>query len=215
MIESTDNKIMPDLHSHRRRPQPWKEFRQRSRHPLILPFIATEFVCDWIAFFLSRWSLLEVLEYAGRFSILVAVIFYFAESGERTQARHYQAWQVINTAQGKGGSGGRNDALTQLNDDHVPLVAVDVSEAFLQGIHLEKANLLRADFHNADLRDAHLANANLELANLRGANLRGADLHKAILRDANLQDADLAGATYPARTWPAPTSTGPIYTTSI
>ncbi len=37
----------------------------------------------------------------------MAVIFYFSESGDRLKQKHYQAWQVINTAQGKGGSGGR------------------------------------------------------------------------------------------------------------
>ena len=91
----------------------------------LIPFIAFEWVWDWVAFFLSRWSFLEVLEYLGRFSVLVAVIFYFSESGDRIKQRHYQAWQVINTAQGKGGSGGRIEALQELNADGVPLVGVD------------------------------------------------------------------------------------------
>ena len=34
------------------------------------------------------------------------LIFYFADQGGRLKQKHYQAWQVINTAQGKGGSGG-------------------------------------------------------------------------------------------------------------
>src|ERR1700741_4710735 len=76
-------------------------------------------------------------------------IFYFSESGNRIKQKHYQAWQVINTAQGKGGSGGRIEALEELNADGVPLVGVDVSSAFLQGLTLERANLLRADFSSA------------------------------------------------------------------
>src|SRR5438552_11527553 len=107
---------MPYVYKERRPPEPWREFRTRAKHPILIPFYASEFAFDWIAYFLSKWSFLEVLEYAGSFSILIAVIFYFAESGQRTQARHYQAWQVINTAQGKGGSGGRIDALAQLNN---------------------------------------------------------------------------------------------------
>ena len=89
---------------------------------------------------LSRWSFLEVLEYLGSFSILIAVIFYFSESGDRLKQKHYQAWQVINTAQGKGGSGGRIEALQELDEDGVPLVGVDVSGAFLQGFACRKRN---------------------------------------------------------------------------
>src|SRR5262244_242040 len=95
----------------------------------------------------------EILEYLGSFSVLIAVIFYFHDSGNRVKQRHYQAWQVINTAQGKGGSGGRIEALQELNADSVPLVGVDVSGAFLQGVQLPHAHLLRANFENADARD--------------------------------------------------------------
>ena len=66
--------------------------------------------------------------------------------------KHYQAWQVINSAQGKGGSGGRIDALEELHRDPVPLVGVDVNDAFLQGVELNGANLLRANFRSADIR---------------------------------------------------------------
>jgi hypothetical protein len=161
---------------------------------MLRPFLATEFAADWVAFWLSRWAFLEVLEYAGSFSILFAVILYFAESGDRTQARHYQAWHVINTAQGKGGSGGRIEALAQLNDDHVPLVGVDVSLAFLQGVRLEKADLSRGNLNTTDLRGAHLAGAKLEWADLSRANLRGADLRRVNLGHADLWDADLVDA---------------------
>jgi len=49
--------------------------------------------------------------------------------------KHYQAWQVINSAQAKGGSGGRIDALEELHPTVVPRL-VDVSDAFLQGLIL-------------------------------------------------------------------------------
>jgi len=185
---------MPYVYKHRRPPEPWHEFCHRAGHPVLLPFFALEYAFEWTSYGLSRWSFLEVLDYAGTFSILIAVIFYFAETGERTQSRHNQAWQVINTAQGKGGSGGRIEALQSLNEDRVPLVGVDVSDAFLQGVKLEGANLLRADLRRADLRGARLTEANLELANLDFTNLRDADLRKADLRDVNFQDADLSGA---------------------
>jgi len=57
--------------------------------------------------------------------------------------KHYQAWQVVNTAQGKGGSGGRIEALQELDQDGVPLVGVYVAGASLQGVRLPKAGLNR------------------------------------------------------------------------
>ena len=152
-----------------------------------------------MAFALSRWTFLDVLEYLEGFSVLIAVIFYFSESGDRLKQKHYQAWQVINTAQGKGGSGGRLEALQELNHDGVPLVGVDVSGAFLQSVHLEGARLLRSNFSAADLRDgnfnfADFSDANLRTANLRESHLQGASFQRAEMDDADLTGADLRGA---------------------
>ena len=145
--------------------------------------------------FLSNWSFLEVLEYLGTFSVLVAVIFYFSESGDRIKQRHYQAWQVINTAQGKGGSGGRIDALQELNADKVPLVGVDVSSAFLQGLDLHGANLMRSDFSAADLRNSNFASVDFTLSNLNSANLRNARLDHVRFAQTDLRNSDLTGAS--------------------
>ena len=144
-----------------------------------------------MAFILSKWSLLHVLEYLEVLSVVIAVVFYFSESGDRLKQKHYQAWQVINTAQGKGGSGGRVDALEELNRDGIPLVGVDASSAFLQGIHLEHARLVRSDLNGADLRDSNFSFADLSDADLHGANFRQSDLHDASLQHANLEDTDL------------------------
>jgi uncharacterized protein YjbI with pentapeptide repeats len=169
--------------------------KQGTRRRWLIPFIAVEWVFEWAAFTLSNWSFLEVLEYLGSFSVLIAVIFYFSESGDRVKQRHYQAWQVINTAQGKGGSGGRIDALQELNEDKVPLVGVDVSSAFLQGLHLRNADLLRSDFSSADLRNSDLTGVNFTLANLNSANLRGATLDRAKCDQADLRNSDLHGSS--------------------
>lgn len=181
------------LHSPRSRPARWKERKQHTRWPA--PFIFIEWIWEWAAWALSNWALLEVLEYLGTFSVLVAVIFYFSEAGDRVKLRHYQAWQVINTAQGKGGSGGRIEALQELNDDRVPLVGVDVSSAFLQGLRLEHANLLRSDFSSADVRNGDLSDCDFTLANLNSVNLRDARLDRTRLVQTNLNDSDLTGAS--------------------
>ncbi len=184
-----------------RRPGDWKTERGLLKHRWMVPFRGFNWVWEWVAYALANWSFLAVLESLGSFSVLIGVIFYFSESGDRIKLKHYQAWQVINTAQGKGGSGGRIEALQELNADKVPLVGVDVSTAFLQGLKLERANLLRADFSATDLRDcdfksADFTDANLQWANLRRGNLEGASFAGADMKDSDLVGADLAGARF-------------------
>ncbi len=187
------------IHIRKERPAAWTERKLRTKHAWILPFVALECMWEWMAYGLSNWSFLEVLDYLETFSVLIAVIFYFSESGDRVKQRHYQAWQVVNTSQGKGGSGGRIEALQELNADRVPLVGVDVSGAFLQGVRLEKARLLRANFSAADVRDgrffsADFSNASLRSTNFRRSNLEQVSFQGAILDDTDLTGADLAGA---------------------
>ncbi|MFZ3215636.1 MAG: pentapeptide repeat-containing protein [Candidatus Acidiferrales bacterium] len=178
----------------RERPTTWREQRAAIKHRWTVPFAALEWSLDWLAHVLSNWKFLEVLEYLSSLSILVAAIFYFSESGDRLQQKHYQAWQVINTAQGKGGSGGRVDALQQLNSDRIPLVGVDVSGAFLQGIQLSGARLVRANFSAADVRNSNFSFADFADADLHSANFRYSNFRKARLQRVQLDDADLVGA---------------------
>jgi pentapeptide repeat protein len=178
----------------RTRPEAWSIVRGRVQYPWMLPFYAIEWALIWIAYWLSGWAFLEVLEYLGTLSLLLAVISYFSESRDRLKQKHYQAWQVINSAQAKGGSGGRIDALEELHADGVPLVGVDVSDAFLQYIDLSGANLLRATFRGADVRGGKFIKSQLEFADLVSANFRNAHFQEADLHSASLQDADLNGA---------------------
>lgn len=179
---------------HRKRPEPWIVHRQGLKRGWTAPLWAFEWFCEWIAYVLSNWSFLDVLEYLSSFGVLIAIIFYFGESGDRLKQKHYQAWQVINTAQGKGGNGGRIEALQELNSDGISLVGVDASGAFLQSIRLQRANLARANFSAADLRDCDLTFADLSDSGLRSANLRQSILRSANLERADLTEADLFGA---------------------
>jgi hypothetical protein len=184
---------------HRKRPEPWNVRRQGLKRSWTVPLWAFEWFCEWIAYVLSNWSFLEVLEYLSSFGVLIAVIFYFGESGDRLKQKHYQAWQVINTAQGKGGNGGRVEALQELNIDRISLVGVDASGAFLQGIRLQRASLARSNFSVADMRDsdftfADVSDADLRSTNLRHSILRGANLERADMTEADLFGADLTGA---------------------
>ncbi|HEY6249968.1 MAG TPA: pentapeptide repeat-containing protein [Candidatus Angelobacter sp.] len=184
---------------HRIRPRPWSEQRAALKHPWMLPLMALEWPFQWLAFVLGNWAFLELLGYLSTFSVLVAVIFYFREADNRLKQKHYQAWQVINTAQGKGGSGGRIEALQELDADGVSLVGVNVSGAFLQGAQMPNAHLRRSDFSSADVRNsnfqsADFADANLDSANFRESSLRGASFQGAHLDEADLFGADLSGA---------------------
>jgi len=160
----------------------------------MVPYLWLEHKMEWMAYILAHWSLLKVLGYLESFGVLIAVIFYFSESGDRLKQKHYQAWQVINSAQGKGGNGGRIDALETLNEDGVPLVGVDLSSAFLVGVRLPKANLNRADFEGADARKAQMDGASIEDATLQNSNFRDANLEGSSLQRSQLDNADFSGA---------------------
>jgi uncharacterized protein YjbI with pentapeptide repeats len=171
---------------------PWK--KRTFAAPWTKPFIAAELPFEWLAYFLSNWTFLEVLEYLGRFSVLVAVVLFFSESGDRMKQKHYQAWQVVNTAQGKGGSGGRIEALQELNADGVDLVGVDASGAFLSGVVLKNARLGRANLSGSDLRNSNFESSDLSDADLASANFRDASLGQSKLKGVDLDEADLTGA---------------------
>jgi len=181
----------------------WQERRKKIKHKWAVPFILIEWNCERLSGLLRRWALLEILEYAGRLTILVAVIFYIRGCDERRmqaeserqqavdqrKAKHYQAWQVITAAQGQRSSGGRLDALQDLNRDGISLRGIDISKAYLRKLDLAGASLL-----GANLAEAYLQGANLTRAYLNSANLTGADLALANLARARLFSADLTGA---------------------
>ena len=146
---------------------------------------------------------------AAVLSVIVAAITYYAEAPQRTKEKHYQAWQAINTAHGQGGSGGRIEALQDLNEDDQSLVGLSIANAFLEEVNLAGAELDNADFQGArlsgaDLRGASLRNADLQDAyfgdsdsdDARKANLRGAHFEEADARGANLSGVDLQGAKF-------------------
>jgi hypothetical protein len=120
-----------------------------------------------------------------------------ADGAAAEQARidaNYQAWQVINSAQGKGGSGGRLEALRDLLRNGVSLAGIKLDDAWLEGVQLPRAMLAHGSMQRAYLSRANLAGANLEGADLSGADLVAANLAGAYLRGANLANARLSAA---------------------
>lgn len=158
----------------------------------------------WLANTVNFVRLVEVLV------LLAGVYQLWARRGDRRRAEedaarlarktaNYEAWQVINSAQGKGGSGGRVDALQDLIQNGISLAGVRLDGAWLEGAvlasgQLRYASLREANLHGADLKEANLEGADLTDANLTSADLRGAHLKNAILGGAQLGTADLRGA---------------------
>jgi hypothetical protein len=182
------------MREQRAKPKPWREQCQKKAARWTYPFRALNWLLEWVAWALGGWVFLEVLEYLSMFSVLVAVILYFSESGARIKQRHYQAWQVIDAAQGKGGNGGRIEAMQELNHDGVPLVGIQADNAFLLGIRLKDGHLDRCDMNASDLRNSVFDHATLTFCNLQSANFRKASMVGTDLTDADLQDSDFTGA---------------------
>ena len=182
------------MREQRPKPKPWREQCQRKSPRWAYPFRALNWLLEWVAWALGGWVFLEVLEYLSMFSVLVAVILYFSESGDRIKQRHYQAWQVIDAAQGKGGNGGRIEAMQELNHDGVSLVGIQADNAFLLGIHLKGGHLDRCDMDASDLRNSVFDHATLTFCNLQSTNFREASMVGTDLTDADLQDSDFTGA---------------------
>jgi hypothetical protein len=175
-------------------PMSWKERKSHVRHKWVLPLHFFEWACERLAFWMSRWAFIEILEYLGRFSVLVAVIFYLLGYEDRLKNKHYQAWQVVNSAYGRPGNGGRTAAIEDLNSDGVSLSGVALIGDSSGGAELWYVQLPNADLYGANLRGAALGGANLQGADLAWANLQGAILNKSNLQGANLAAADLQGA---------------------
>lgn len=136
---------------------------------------------------------------AEAIAITSAGIIFLLEGPERQKRDHYEAWQVINSARGQSGSGGRIQALEDLNRDGVDLEGLSAPRADLSGINLKGASLARANLRKAQLDEAHIEGANLTKANLEGANLQKANLQGAVLivahlNSTNLVETNLAGA---------------------
>lgn len=181
------------------RPDSWSRRRASFKNRMLLPFYAIEWICEWLAFYLARWAFLSILEYLGRFAVLIAVASYIFGANDRRVQRDNGAWQTINMAYHKSGNAGRDVALETLYHDKADLAGIDLSDSWMIGLDLEGA-----DLHGGTFDESNLTRANLDSASLAGASLRKAflneihlehaNLTEALMRDVHLTAADLRGA---------------------
>jgi uncharacterized protein YjbI with pentapeptide repeats len=166
-----------------------------------IPFVWIEWRMEWLAYWLRRWAFLELLGLIAGLSVLASAVTYMASRGDARKQKHYQAWEVINSAAGHRSSGGRIDALQDLVEDDVSLSSIDLSRAWLQGVQIPSAKLRHAvldsaDFTNADLRYAVLDRASLRGAVFDSANLSKVDFSYSVLEGVRFHGASLKGALF-------------------
>ncbi len=115
---------------------------------------------------------------------------------ESHQQSVYQSWELLNTAQGKPGDGGRGKALTFLIADSSSLDNLDLSRSQLDGIRLDHADMREINFTEAKLRKADFSQSKLSRAIFCRARLGKAVFENAILDDADFADAWLPEANF-------------------
>ena len=69
------------VHEPVHRPAPWSETRANVKRKWTFPFVALEWFWEWFAYRLGNWKFFHVANYLRSFGIIVAVLFYFSESG--------------------------------------------------------------------------------------------------------------------------------------
>lgn len=158
----------------------------------------------WAGF--SGKSLWDYLNLLGIPIVIALLGIGFTDIQQRSNTIQI-AWQTINSASGQVGSGGRKEALEELNSQprRIPffwlrwksysLQGLQAPSAHLVNLQLPKADLRSANFEKATLAYSNLQGSDLRFANLQGANLQGADLATANLQGAILTSVNLQGAT--------------------
>jgi uncharacterized protein YjbI with pentapeptide repeats len=191
----------------RQRPKSWTTTKARVAK-WKLPFVWSEWVCEWIAYGCSNWAFIEVLEYGGKLAVVATAILYFWSADERQQAvqdarkaKHYVAWQTLNSAIGKPGNAGRKDALEDLNRDGASLDAVDISGGAvligplsLTNARLDKALLSNASMTNVDFSGAYLHNAQLTNVTIHYGSFCGSEMFGTVLTDSRIWNSDFYDA---------------------
>ncbi len=150
----------------------------------------------------------------GTATVVIGALAFITEADKRKKATRNEAWQIVNTIEGKKikASAGRIEALMSLNqgclEEKEPFLGIfpasvrkiPVIEGFfpdcvnLNNLKLEAVQLVSINLPWANLQDANFMNANLEEANLQNAKLQNANFTDSRLRNIELQNADLSNA---------------------
>lgn len=184
-----------------------------------------DWAIKWISFHLHNLGVTKFLEFLGKTTVIVGIVFYFSEADDREKQVVFRAWELIHLAENTVNSGARKTALELLvkkkqnldgivltlgnqnssceinNIKYIDLIETNLSgglfsDAFMKGVRLSKSNLTEADFSGADLRCAHLWESNSFKTNFSHSKLEGSVFQNAFLQHANFQKANVTNANF-------------------
>src|SRR5687767_3281201 len=141
--------------------------------PWLVPVYKVERGLEALVAFGRRLALVDLLQLLSSLALLASGWVYLTGGESRRQARISSAWQVLNTAQGKPGSGGREGALHTLVAEGASLARIDLSNAVLPGLKV---------------RGVVMRGATLRLADLVGSDFRCADTTRTLSGCSDLSD---------------------------
>jgi hypothetical protein len=145
---------------------------------LAAPFRWLDWCCQWLAYWAGNLAVFRVLEYAGKLTVLVALIFWIAEIPDRRKAAIQTAWTVV-TSKG----GGRKEALQYLISEKVDLDGLNGENGYFEGISMKG---LQA--HWSNIQDADFSNADLEGTDFEGSKIIATKFLKSNLTNANFRN---------------------------
>ena len=174
----------------------------------------------WAAAAIENWEVSRLVRAVEPVVIIIAIIAFSIELGDRQEERTVRAWQLLTTR--APGNSGKIEALEYLNSqshwlfrswwpfskERVSLQGIDLTppplferwkdkskqDRVLRGRCPDLTYLRCVKLVDAILIEATLACSHLQMADLRGADLKRADLRGANLGGAKLQDAQLQTA---------------------
>lgn len=155
---------------------------------------------SWGQFFIHSIEKSRILGTFESISIVTALVVYLRRGKKQS---HYEAWQVIDSAQGLEFSHARIKALEELAKDGISLKGLLLPKANLEQIHLVDGDFKEVNLQSAKLQEANLQGSTFELTQMQGANCWKANLQETFflltqmqkinLSSANLSYADLQG----------------------
>jgi hypothetical protein len=206
--------VPPSKEELSQRPPSWEAWRAtwgKRRGILFSPELALR----WLTYLMSPLAIFRLLELIGRLAILVALVSWFAERGDRRESKHNQAWAVIMAAKGERADGGRKNALESLAHEGISLGGAPLQRADLYGINLNKAQLFGSNFSDgrlfySKLEDTSLnesiferttvlkssfKRANIVTVKFTNTTITDSDFTDAILLDVDFSNANIDAAT--------------------
>jgi len=195
-----------------------RPIRPKPRSYVSAPFLWIDWALQWIAYLAGNLAVFRVLEYAGKLTVLVALIAWIAEYPQRQQAAVRTAWSIVNA---KGG--GRKEALEYLSSHQVDLKGMYGTSGFFAGIILKDRDLRWSELTDANFEGANLDGVNLQASKITGTNFKNASLVGANFREAlltlepvtnfegaNINDADFRDIRFATKDPLTIKSAGPI-----